>query len=187
MLQKKKKSGEVVSRSLKFSIGVNLIYFEITTFECSQRDINKKKSHKHLLPLCCVTLQTDISHCYQAVCLSIMFFLGCYYIFFLNKPLFFSMVMTGLQLLTNNTEDYAKACNSKVVEQKTSQIWRNTHPSHITRTHKAMKSNAWQQHKPHLVSLSDTSVYMCTHPCKHTHTYNVHYCQVKSLHLILNP
>lgn len=30
--------------------------------------------------------------------------------------------MTGLQLLTNNTEDYAKACNFKVAEQKTSQI-----------------------------------------------------------------
>lgn len=95
--------------------------------------------------------------------------------------------MTGLQLLTNNTESYAKAFHFKVAEQKISQIWRNTHPSHITRIRKAVKSNALQQYKPHLTSLSDTSVYMRTHPCKHTHTYNVHYCRVKSLKLILNP
>jgi len=51
-----------------------------------------------------------------------MLFLSCYYICFFNKPLFFSMVMTGLQLLTNNMESYAKAFHFKVAGRKTSQI-----------------------------------------------------------------
>lgn len=44
------------------------------------------------------------------------------------------MVMTGLQLLTNNTESYAKPFNLKVAEQKASQTQKNTSLTHSPHT-----------------------------------------------------
>lgn len=149
------------------------------------RVINKKTSHQ--APTTFIFPDTTSRHFTLTGYLSRHNVLGPYYICFFNKPLFLSMVMTCLGLLTNNTESYAAAFNLKVAEQKTSQTLRNTHPSHIAHPCKAMKSSALWQYKHHLVSLSDTSVYRHIQPYKHAHTYNVHYCQVKCLKLILNP
>lgn len=143
--------------------------------------LKEKLDKKKLSPLCCMTLCTDISHFQQAVCLSIILFLCCYYICLFNKSLFFLYGNYWLITIYNN---YWQTIWT-VMEKHFILKLKSRKPAKSEGTHIFHTQPIFQQYKPHNISRTDTSVQ--TSMQTHTHTYYVHFCQAKSLKLILNP